>query len=226
MKHGPNIAVVAALIGDPARANILAALMDGRALTISELAVSADIGLPTASTHVSKLEEAGLIASLKQGRNRYVRLSGEDVAHTLESLMLLASRTGHRRVRTGPRDPALREARICYDHLAGTRGVQMLESMLARKHLLRTEGALKLTKAGYCFVRDFGIEVGTMDIVGRPSCISCLDWSERRDHLAGRLGAAIFTRLIDMKWARRDTESRAVLFNQRGLAAFNEAFQV
>ena len=226
MKHGPNIAVVAALIGDPARTNILAALMDGRALTISELAVSADIGLPTASTHVSKLEEAGLITSLRQGRNRYVRLSGADVAHTLESLMLLASRTGHKRVRTGPRDPALREARVCYDHLAGARGVQLLESMLARKLLSRSKDALTLTTAGHRFVKDFGVEVEMVEIPGRSSCISCLDWSERRDHLAGKLGAVIFARLIDMRWARRDTESRAVLFNQRGLAAFNEAFPV
>jgi DNA-binding transcriptional ArsR family regulator len=226
MKHEPNISVVAALIGDPARANILAALMDGRALTISELAVSADIGLPTASAHVSKLEEAGLIACIRQGRNRYVRLSGADVAHTMESLMLLASRTGHKRVRTGPRDPALREARICYDHLAGARGVQMLESMLVRKHLSRSKDALKLTKAGHRFVKEIGVEVERVEIPGRPLCISCLDWSERRDHLAGRLGAAIFARLIDMKWARRDAESRAVVFYQRGLAAFNEAFPV
>jgi hypothetical protein len=198
--------------------------MDGRALTISELAVSADIGLPTASAHVSKLEQAGLIASLRQGRNRYVRLSGADVAHTLESLMLLANRTGHKRVRTGPRDPALREARICYDHLAGARGVQMLESMLARKHLSRGNDALKLTKAGHGFLQDFGIEVEMVQAPGRTSCISCLDWSERRDHLAGKLGASMFARLIDMKWARRDSESRAVLFSQRGLAAFNQAF--
>ena len=226
MKHGPNIAVVAALIGDPARANILTALMDGRALTISELAVSADIGLPTASAHASKLEEAGLIASLRQGRNRYVRLSGEDVAHTLETLMLLANRTGNKRVRTGPREPALREARICYDHLAGARGVQMLESMLARKHLSRSKDALKLTNAGQRFATDFGIEVEQVEIPGRASCISCLDWSERRDHLAGRLGAAYFARFIEIKWTRRDGESRAVLFSKRGLAAFNEAFPI
>ncbi|MHB0668822.1 ArsR/SmtB family transcription factor [Roseomonas mucosa] len=111
MKDGPNIALVAALIGDSARADMLSGLMDGRALTVGELARSAGIGLPTARAHVAKLEEAGLLVSVRQGRNRYVRLSGADVAHTLESLMLLAERTGHRRVRTGPREPALREAR-------------------------------------------------------------------------------------------------------------------
>jgi DNA-binding transcriptional ArsR family regulator len=226
MKHEPNIAAIAALIGDPARANILAALMDGRALTISELAGSADIGLPTASAHVAKLEEAGLLASLKQGRNRYVRLSGADVAHTLESLMLLASRTGHQRVRTGPRDPALREARICYDHLAGARGVQLLESMVIRNQLSLSGDTLKLTKTGRHFIEKFGIEVEKVDTQARSFCISCLDWSERREHLAGRLGAAIFARLIEMKWARRDAESRAVIFNQNGLAAFNETFPV
>jgi DNA-binding transcriptional ArsR family regulator len=190
MKHEPNIAAVAALIGDPARANILAALMDGRALTLSELAMSADVGLPTTSAHVSKLEDAKLLVSVRQGRNRYVRLTGEDVAHTLESLMLLAARTGHRRVRTGPRDPALREARICYDHLAGARGVQMLQSMLARGILERSNEALALAGAGRRFTANFGIDTRSFESPARALCIGCLDWSERRDHLAGKLGAA------------------------------------
>ena len=226
MKNEPDIAAVAALLGDPARANILSALLDGRALTVTELAAAAGIGLPTASIHVSKLEQAGLLASLRQGRNRYVRLSGEDVAHTLESLMLLAARTGHKRVRTGPRDPALREARVCYDHLAGARGVQMLQSMLMRGYLERGEDSLALTRQGERFTADLGIDAAAIAVSGRALCLSCLDWSERRDHLAGKLGAAYLARFLELKWASRDRSSRAVLFSRRGLAEFDRTFPV
>ena len=224
MRDGPNFAAIAALIGDPARANILSALMDGRALTVSELARSASIGLPTASAHVSKLEQAELLVSVRQGRHRYVRLSGEDVVHTLETLMLLAARTGHRRVRTGPRDPALREARVCYDHLAGARGVQMFESMLRGRLLERGGENVTLTSTGRRFAVQFGIDLGELQGKERETCVSCLDWSERRDHLAGRLGSAYLVRLFALKWARRDKDSRAVLFTQSGLREFDRLF--
>jgi DNA-binding transcriptional ArsR family regulator len=126
MKDGPIIAAVAALLGDPARANMLTALMDGRALTVSELAEAAGVSLPTASGHLSKLDAAGLLFAEKQGRHRYHRLSGHDVAQVIEGLMGLAQRTGAVRVRTGPKEAALRKARVCYDHLAGERGVELL----------------------------------------------------------------------------------------------------
>ena len=224
MRDGPNFAAIAALIGDPARANILSALMDGRALTVSELAKSASIGLPTASAHVSKLEQAELLVTVRQGRHRYVRLSGEDVVHTLETLMLLAARTGHRRVRTGPRDPALREARVCYDHLAGARGVQMFESMARGKLVECRDGHVALTNAGRRFTEQFGIDLRTLHAADRTICVSCLDWSERRDHLAGRLGCAYLDRIFALKWARRDQHSRAVLFSHNGLREFERLF--
>src|SRR6201996_9054816 len=126
MKDGPVIAQIAALMGDPARANMLTALMDGRALTVSELALAGGVGLPTASGHLAKLDQAGLLSAEKQGRHRYFRLSGPDVAQVLESLMSLAQRTGAVRVRTGPKDAALRTARVCYDHLAGERAVRLM----------------------------------------------------------------------------------------------------
>ena len=121
--------MVASLVGDPARANMLTALMTGRALTASELAQQAGITPQTASSHLAKLEAGGLIEPEKQGRHRYYRLTGPDVAGVLEGLAGLAERAGHTRVRTGPKEPALRRARICYDHLAGDLGVQMLDSM-------------------------------------------------------------------------------------------------
>ena len=125
--------MVAALVGDPARANMLTALMTGRALTASELAHQAGVTPQTASSHLAKLEAGGLIEPEKQGRHRYYRLTGPDIAGVLEGLAGLAARAGHMRVRTGPKDPALRRARICYDHLAGDLGVQMLDSMKAQK---------------------------------------------------------------------------------------------
>src|SRR5690242_13779519 len=130
MKAGPSVAPVAALVGDPARANMLAALMSGKALTASELANEAGVTLPTASSHLTKLETGGLIAGMKQGRHRYFRLAGEDVAEMLEKMIGVAARAGHTRTRTGPAEPALRKARVCYDHLAGEMGVRMLESLL------------------------------------------------------------------------------------------------
>ena len=139
MKAGPDIAMVASLVGDPARANMLTALMTGRALTASELAHQAGITPQTASSHLAKLEAGGLIEPEKQGRHRYYRLTGPDVAGVLEGLAGLAARAGHMRVRTGPKDPALRRARICYDHLAGDLGVQMLDSMKKQRLVRQTK---------------------------------------------------------------------------------------
>ena len=131
MKEGPDISRVAALIGDPARANILTALMDGRALTASELAAEAGVTAQTASSHLARLAEGGLILPRKQGRHKYFELSGADVADVLEGLMGLSAQLAPR-VRTGPKDDALRAARVCYNHLAGRRGIQMFDAMMAR----------------------------------------------------------------------------------------------
>ena len=152
MKAGPDIAVVASLVGDPARANMLTALMTGRALTASELAQQAGITPQTASSHLAKLEAGGLIEPEKQGRHRYYRLTGPDVAHVLEGLAGLAERAGHTRVRTGPKEPALRRARICYDHLAGDLGVQMLDSMRSQRLVRQSKQAIELTSEGKRFM--------------------------------------------------------------------------
>src|SRR5690242_4571115 len=152
MKAGPDIAMVASLVGDPARANMLTALMSGRALTASELAQEAGITPQTASSHLSKLEAGGLVEPEKQGRHRYYRLTGEDIAGLLEMLEGLAARVGHMRVRTGPKDPELRRARICYDHLAGDLGVQMLDSMVSQKLVRRRKQEIVLTEDGEQFL--------------------------------------------------------------------------
>ena len=224
MNDGPNIATIAALVGDPARANMLTALMDGRALTATELAQQAGVSPSTASGHLGKLEAAGLLHTEKQGRHRYFRLSGSDVARVLEELMGLAARTGQVSVRTGPKDLALREARVCYDHLAGDRGVRMFDSLQAKGFILSTGGLLSVTDSGQRFFRRFGIELDTLSGTRRPLCRACLDWSERRSHLAGALGAAILHKLSECGWATRESGSRTLLFSGEGGKAFDRLF--
>src|ERR1700681_3093703 len=205
MKAGPDIAMVAALVGDPARANMLTALMTGRALTASELAHQAGITPQTASSHLGKLETGGLIEQEKQGRHRYYRLTDPDVAGLLAGLSGRAARAGHMRVRTGPKDPALRRARVCYDHLAGDLGVQMLDSMRQQKLVRQHKHDIELTAEGQRFLtKSLQISADSLAHPRRPVCKACLDWSERRHHLAGTLGAALMTRFTELNWAARD----------------------
>jgi DNA-binding transcriptional ArsR family regulator len=227
MKAGPDIAMIASLVGDPARANMLTALMTGKALTATELAHQAGITPQTASSHLSKLEAGGLIDQEKQGRHRYYRLSDPDVALVLEGLEGLAARAGHMRVRTGPKDPALRRARICYDHLAGDLGVQMLDSMKRQKLVRQYQHDIKLTAEGARFMAEtLQIDADTLAHPRRPLCKACLDWSERRHHLAGTLGAAMMTRFAELKWAARDSTpgSRVVNFSRNGEKRFAALF--
>ena len=219
--------MVASLVGDPARANILTALMTGRALTASELAHQAGVTPQTASSHLAKLEAGGLIEPEKQGRHRYYRLSDPDVAGVLEGLAGLAARAGHMRVRTGPKDPALRRARICYDHLAGDLGVQMLDSLKKQRLVRQKKQDIELTAEGARFLENaLQISGEMLAHPRRPVCKACLDWSERRHHLAGTLGAAIMTRFTELKWAARDATpgSRVVNFSRAGEKRFAALF--
>ncbi|WP_315836992.1 winged helix-turn-helix domain-containing protein [Bradyrhizobium prioriisuperbiae] len=224
MKTGPDIALLGSLIGDPARANMLTALMGGKALTATELAQEAGITPQTASSHLAKLESGGLLTPEKQGRHRYFRISGEEVADALEALMGLAAYAGHNRVRTGPKDPAMRQARVCYDHLAGDRGVQMFDHLTRRGLISFDDALLALTTKGRRFAEDFGIDLTTIGASRRPLCKACLDWSVRRNHLAGAFGAALLNRFYDLKWARREKDSRVVSFSRRGSDKFDEMF--
>ena len=219
--------MVAALVGDPARANMLTALMTGRALTASELSHEAGVTPQTASSHLAKLEAGGLIEQEKQGRHRYFRLADPDVAGVLEGLEGLAARAGHLRVRTGPKDPALRHARVCYDHLAGDLGVQMLDSMKKQRLLRQRKHDIELTTEGQRFLaKALQISAESLAHPRRPLCKACLDWSERRHHLAGTLGAALMTRFTELKWAARDATpgSRVVNFTRNGENRFAALF--
>jgi len=227
MKAGTDIAMVAARVGDPARANMLTALMTGRALTASERAHQAGVTPQTASSHLAKLEAGGLIEPEKQGRHRYYRLTGPDIAGVLEGLAGLAARAGHMRVRTGPKDPALRRARICYDHLAGDLGVQMLDSMRTQRLIRQTKQSIELTGEGRRFMAEaLQIDTETLAHPRRPVCKACLDWSERRHHLAGTLGAAVMSRFTELNWAARDPTpgSRVVNFTRTGEKRFAALF--
>ncbi len=219
MRDGPNIARVAGLVGDPARAEMLSALMGGQALTATELAEAADVTKQTASAHLAKLLDAQMIAVAAQGRHRYFRLANDDVADLLESLMGVAYRSGALRLRSSPREPALRRARVCYDHLAGEQGVWVLDTLLQKKVLRRHDDAVEVTRAGEAFLHRFGIDLDALAARRRPVCRTCLDWSVRRPHLAGSLGAELLQRMFALGWAKRARNSRVVTFTPAGEAA-------
>lgn len=224
MKSGPNIAALAALIGEPARANMLTALMSGKALTATELAHEAGITAQTASSHLRKLQEADLITLTQQGRHRYFTLGDDDVATAIEALMGLAASRGHLRTRTGPKDPDLRRARVCYNHLAGEMGVQMYRSMCAQSLFDTNAGQLDLSPKGAAFVTELGLDLTRPRGSKTPICRECLDWSMRQSHLAGHLGRALLSHFITLGWAVRVPDSRIIRFNRNGQAQFNLLF--
>lgn len=224
MKDGPDIARIAALIGDPARANILSALMGGKALTATELAAEAGVTPATASGHLSKLCDGQLLSATKQGRHRYYCLAGTEVAETLEALMGLAQHTGATRVRTGPRDPELRHARICYDHLAGEMGVALMDGLIQRNAVTLSDDSAELTDSGGALMQDVGVDLQSVQRGRRLLCRPCLDWSVRRPHLAGALGAAIWQYVQAKGWANRQSDSRVIRFSKQGESAFQQAF--
>jgi len=221
MVSGITLAEIAALIGDVTRANMLSALMDGRALTAGELAWHGGVGAPTASGHLAKLTEARLVAVESQGRHRYYRLASPEVAQAIEALMAVASFGPKRHRPVGPKDEALRRARTCYDHLAGRLGIALADTLTERHHVVLSDSAGALTDEGRRFFCDFGIDLD-QGAHGRALCRTCLDWSERRPHLAGRLGAALCSRLFELGWITRIKDSRALTITpvgRDGLAA-------
>lgn len=221
--QGPGLAEIAALIGDPARANMLAALMDGRALTASELAAIGGIAAPTASGHLGKLVEGGLLAVAQQGRHRYFRLASTGIGRMLEAVMEVAS---HHEVTSRPRavpriSQEMRAARTCYDHLAGRLGVAIADGLEARGYLRWEDDGGEMTARGNAALEAVGVHVGATK---RRFCRPCLDWSERRPHLGGAMGAAICTRCLELGWVRRQPGTRAVLVTPEGARGIREAF--
>ena len=229
MTSNTAFAEVAALAGDPARASMLHALMDGRALTASELAHVAGITPQTASGHLARLTVAGLLAVEKQGRHRYHRLASPAVARMLESIMQVAADIAPRRKKAfvGPRDAALRAARTCYDHLAGHLGVALADAMVARGQIEWGVDAGIVTDSGVALLDRLGID---LDAPGkrktRMLCRPCLDWSERRPHLAGAVGAALCTHCLADGWVRRVDGTRAVTITPKGQRNVRDLFGI
>jgi DNA-binding transcriptional ArsR family regulator len=227
MATSNRIAEVAAAVGDPARAAMLAALMDGRALTAAELAGTAAITPQTASGHLARLCMVGLIVAEKQGRHRYHRLAGPEVARMIESVMQIAGGVMRDQPprRVGPKDAALRAARTCYDHLAGALGVSIADALRASGAVEIAGDAAALTESGRARMQALGILAPDLRS-SRPLCRPCLDWSERRPHLAGVLGAAICTHALDQGWVRRRSGTRALEITPAGRRGFRQAFGV
>jgi DNA-binding transcriptional ArsR family regulator len=216
-----RMASVAALLGDPARANILTALLDGRALTAKELAFAARVTPQTASGHLARLTDACLLAAEKQGRHRYFRLASPLVGQMLESVMAVAG--PEPRLTSWRGGEALRTARTCYDHLAGRLGVALADALSHAGHIALSHDGGEVTEPGHAFLRDFGAE----PTAGRRVfCRPCLDWSERRPHIAGRLGAALADRCLALGWIQRQRDSRAVTITAAGAHGFAETFGI
>jgi DNA-binding transcriptional ArsR family regulator len=233
MTNTAIFAGIAALAGDPARAGMLHALMDGRALTASELAKVAGIAPQTASGHLARMTEAGVISVEKQGRHHYHRLAAPSVARMVESIMQVAAELdrGRKGLSVGPKDAALRKARTCYDHLAGALGVALADAMIEQNYIELTSDAGIVTDAGLEFLARIG--VGTEPLLARRTkrssrvlCRPCLDWSERRTHLAGVVGATICSHGMAAGWTRRMDGTRAVTITPKGERIFREKFGV
>ncbi|HUI95638.1 MAG TPA: helix-turn-helix transcriptional regulator [Xanthobacteraceae bacterium] len=219
-----SLAEVAALVGDPARANILCALLDGRALTAGELAYAANVSPQTTSGHLAKLTQAHLLDVLKQGRHRYFRIATPQVAQMLESIMAVALQTPPRHRPASRADDAMRLARTCYDHFAGRLGVGLADTLCGRGHVLLAEDGGEVTPQGHEFFDRFGITL--VKNRRRIFCRACVDWTERRPHLGGAVGAALANRCFDLGWVKRMREGRALTITPTGRTGLREVFDL
>ena len=218
--HEPRLARVAALVADPSRARMLAFLLSGEYASAGELARTASVSAATASAHLVKLVDAGLLACEPRGRHRYFRIADADVAHALEALAMVAERSSHDRTWSAPARLRLREARCCYGHLAGRRGVALLEHLLAHGWLVPTQGDYALTDAGVVGLGRLGFDAATLRASGSSRiAYPCLDWSERRDHLAGKLASGLLAHFIERGWLRRIGSERALELTPPGQQA-------
>ena len=224
-----QIARIASLLGEPARTAMLVQLMDGRLLTATELARAGHVSAPTASSHLAQMVEAGLMCVEQRGRHRYHRLASADVAKVLEGIMQIATQQLPRTaVVVGPRDEALRTARMCYDHLAGRLGLAIAERLLADQAIEFDGEAGRVTDRAAHVLARWGLPMTSEQHQppsqhrGRPYCRPCLDWSERKSHIAGRLGAMLCTHCLDQGWLTRAAGSRALGITPSGAAAFRE----
>lgn len=215
MEQEPDIETLARTIGDPTRIKMLTLLMDGRALTAKEMAYGAGVEPATATAHLKRLLDDRLVSVAVQGRHKYVRLASPDVAQLMELMMAVAPRANVRR--PVPRvEEKLRQARMCYDHLAGELGIGITDALVQQGLLRKEEDAFAVTRKGAGWFADLGIDLDRTRGQRRKFASQCLDWSERRDHLGGALGAALAERFVDLGWIARKRNSRAVSVTEAG----------
>lgn len=226
MGINPNMAEVASLLGDTSRATILASMMDGRFHTASELAYMAAIKPQTASFHLAKLIEGKLIKVEKQGRHRYFQLAGEDIAQFLESFLAISPPPEVRSLKQSSQMKLLQDARTCYDHLAGKLGVQLTEALTDAGYIKLEDKQFVLTDEGTLFFTTFGLDLAAVKRKRRSFSHACLDWSERRYHLAGALGSELLNQLLSLGWLTRVPSIRAIKVTEKGRTAFKEIFQI
>jgi DNA-binding transcriptional ArsR family regulator len=216
MNEGPDLSTLARTIGEPSRVRILALLMGGRALTAKELAYGVGIDPATGTAHLKRLQAEGLITMAAQGRHRYFRIASVQVARMVESLMVLGGGG------EAPRDEPIRRARFCYDHLAGELGTRLADALVDRGLVSRADATFVPTEAGERWLASVGIDVAALRGARRSFARACLDWSERRDHLAGALGAALAARMLELAWIERERRSRVVTVTELGRRALRE----
>jgi DNA-binding transcriptional ArsR family regulator len=216
------LAEVAGLLGEPARTRILTALLGGCALTAKELAYFAGVTAPTASSHLSRLVAGELLVMEKQGRCHYYRLKSAEVARAIEGLMTVAAAPPKRWPPSHRVEPALRAARMCYDHMAGRLGVALCDMMLRRDYVVLSDGSGELTSAGVRFLADLGVDLEHARGVKRQYCRSCIDWTERRPHISGAVGAALAETFLEQSWTARIPDSRALSVTETGRAKLAE----
>lgn len=224
MAEDIRLAEVAALVGDPARANILTALMGGRALTAGELIHATGVSPQTTSGHLGKLTNGRLIACVKQGRHRYYRIATPYVAEMLESIMAVAADAPPRYRPPSKLDETLRVARTCYDHFAGKLGVGITDALCALGHLTLSDDGGELSESGVAFFEKFGVDLAVARSRRRIFCRPCLDWTERRPHLGGTVGAVLAKRCFDLGWLQRMRDSRALIITVAGARGLRDAF--
>jgi DNA-binding transcriptional ArsR family regulator len=225
MVAAANLVEVAALVGDTARATMLNALMGGQSLTATELAYCANVSRATASGHLGKLVAARLLTVTRNRRFSYYRIASPLIATMLESLKVVAAiEMPPRRQPRSANDDALRFARSCYDHLAGQVGVAVTDALVAMRHVVLTDEGGEVTSSGACFLSAFGADLKPR--TRRIFCQPCLDWSERRYHLKGLVGARILDRLLELGWLKRASDSRALQLTSSGRAGLSEIFQI
>jgi DNA-binding transcriptional ArsR family regulator len=224
MSVAPQIAEVAALVGDPARANILCALLGGCAITAAELAFAAHVSPQTASEHLAKLLSARLVVVTKQGRHRYYRLAGPHVGQMLESIMNVALAGPPRFQPRSKADDVMRHARTCYDHIAGALGVGIADRLIERTYVILGDEAGEVTADGAAFLAELGVDLAAARTRRRVFCRPCLDWTERRPHIGGAVGAAIASRCFDLRWIERVGSSRALTVTAAGRRGLMGAF--